>query len=374
MNKFILWSQITTILFISNIFINASIKAESNCLVVDQVIKELQSIRKLRIKREVPCVLQNKNEVLSFIKKNVADKKSLKKLQYQGAILTALNVIPKDFDYVNKLLQFYTDQVGGYYDPKSKRYIMASWLPDMVQPTVASHELTHALQDQYFNLTKFLDDKSFTTDEGLAKLALVEGDATLSMQDYARSHQGLTSILNEPDVQSYILQTVVGMSATANSIQIPNILVSMLVFPYTSGLRFVHKLAKSEGMIRIDNAFKLPPKTTKEILHPEIFNNEIPRDKINRIKDSASIFTDSLGEFFISLWLKQMGLDFNKSSKIAYVIQDDYLELFHKKIIWSFLIHQSEQEAISQIETIADANHWILRHVSSSVIQLEVGR
>ena len=45
------------------------------------------------------------------------------------------------------------------------------------------HELTHALQDQHFDLTK-LDDAVETSGEDFALTALVEGDATSVEDDY----------------------------------------------------------------------------------------------------------------------------------------------------------------------------------------------
>ena len=52
-----------------------------------------------------------------------------------------------------------------------------------LEEMVLVHELTHALQDQYFDLERFIDGDPLS-DEGTARTALVEGDASLVMFDF----------------------------------------------------------------------------------------------------------------------------------------------------------------------------------------------
>ena len=48
------------------------------------------------------------------------------------------------------------EQVAGYYDPKTKTVNLLDWLGADQQKPVLAHELTHALQDQSFNLEKYM--------------------------------------------------------------------------------------------------------------------------------------------------------------------------------------------------------------------------
>jgi hypothetical protein len=54
---------------------------------------------------------------------------------------------------------------AGFYDPRHKTMFMANWVDPAAQKLVLSHELTHALQDQSFDLWKFMratrDDGQF---------------------------------------------------------------------------------------------------------------------------------------------------------------------------------------------------------------------
>ena len=79
-------------------------------------------------------------------------------------------------------------------------------MPAAFQTTIAVHELTHALQDQYFDLQKFVDAKTENSDLLLAHSALVEGDATAVMIDYDRiAFLGLKPLATEPNVEAVLL-------------------------------------------------------------------------------------------------------------------------------------------------------------------------
>src|SRR6185295_7170055 len=101
--------------------------------------------------------------------------------------LKAFDFIPQDMNLGKYLPELLTSQVGGYYDPRRKYLITVKkdndMLSDKMQETVLVHELTHAIQDQHFDLIKYMDGDSLT-DKGAARQAVVEGDATLTMYDY----------------------------------------------------------------------------------------------------------------------------------------------------------------------------------------------
>ena len=107
------------------------------------------------------------------------------RLYSEGVVYQRLALVPKDFKYESGIIDLYTSQIGGYYDPKKDHFVMAKWIPASLQFPVAVHELVHALQDQHFKLDTFLDPKTMTSDALMARAALVEGDATAVMIDYS---------------------------------------------------------------------------------------------------------------------------------------------------------------------------------------------
>lgn len=273
--------------------------AGPSCDIASSIIKNVSKIRGLGQKARVPCSIQNQEEVKKFLLDSIEKKIPKEKLENEEKLFKAIGFLPKEFSYKRGLVELYTSQLGGYYDPEADRYVMAGWLPDAMQPSIAAHELTHALQDQYFDLAKFTDDLALTTDELLARSALVEGDATAVMTDYQKKLMGQPLLESDKSVDNLLLSNVIGASFMAKSSGAPEALQMTLFFPYTSGFRFAHVLLKEGGYKRIDEAFSSPPKTTKEILHPETFGKvELPKEE-----ETSGVYRDRLGEFFISALL-----------------------------------------------------------------------
>src|SRR6185369_3555626 len=127
------------------------------------------------------------------------------------------------------------------------------------------HEFTHALQDQYFDLNKLLSpDIENDPDQSLAVTSLVEGDATASMTLYMDA----VAAKNPFAVVSMLVEGVQAGNLTLPA-GVPPILTDELLFPYTEGLDFILALNKSGGWDAINAAFKKPPTTSEQILHPD---------------------------------------------------------------------------------------------------------
>jgi hypothetical protein len=133
---------------------------------------------------------------------------------------------------------------------------------------VVMHELTHALQDQRFDATARDRALRHDTDGELAYHALLEGEATLVMLDYLLQTTGRSF---EDAVRS---DTLAGMGAAAAADQTiapdtPRYFVESLKFPYIDGLRLVVEGYRRGGWKEIDRMHANPPRTTREVLHPD---------------------------------------------------------------------------------------------------------
>lgn len=257
---------ITALLLAGNIYAEDD---SEKCVLAKSAIEAASEIRGLKIKKEVPCYVHSREQVEEFLMDTLENKITFEKLRKEEKILKALGFLPEDFGYVDGLVELYSSQVGGYYDPSKNHFVMAGWMPLILQTTIAVHELTHALQDQYFDLGEFIEDDSLSSDELMAHSALAEGDASAVMYDYTRAIAGQPGIAEDEDVQGAMMQNVISAAMMIGTTNTPETLQNMLVFPYTSGLRFAHVLLKKGGYKRIDKAFKRPPSSTEEILHPE---------------------------------------------------------------------------------------------------------
>ena len=147
---------------------------DKTCDLAKTAIASASEIRLLQIKKPVPCFVQDKESVRSHILALVNEKTPPAKMRLEGQVYKAVGFIPEEFDYERGLVDLYVSQLGGYYDPSNKYFVMAGWMPAIFQTTIAVHELTHALQDQYFDLEKFVDPKIENSDLLLARSALID--------------------------------------------------------------------------------------------------------------------------------------------------------------------------------------------------------
>jgi hypothetical protein len=176
-------------------------------------------------------------------------------LRQLDELLTLLGLIDTDVDLVNLYLDLLYEGVLGAYDSEEGRLVVrleGDALGPGEELTLA-HELTHALQQQHFDIDSLLEETGDNFDRGLAVTALAEGDATLSELLYLQANS--LSVPSVPDMPVY------------NSA--PAIIQDLLIFPYAAGLRMVTQNFGEEDWSDVNAAYEDPPQSTEQVIHPE---------------------------------------------------------------------------------------------------------
>jgi hypothetical protein len=146
-------------------------------------------------------------------------------------------------------------------------FFLADWIDLEGQKPVMAHELTHALQDQHFNLRRFEKWRKGDSDAELAAHALIEGDATLAMKVY---------MAKNPMVAFAFLRSSSTMSSAQYKLA-PRSIRESLLFPYQEGMDWATAIYKKDGWKGVSQAFADLPQSTEQILHPEkYFAHEAP--------------------------------------------------------------------------------------------------
>ncbi|NIM02161.1 MAG: hypothetical protein GTO30_11870 [Acidobacteria bacterium] len=179
------------------------------------------------------------------------------------------------------VLALFTDalreQIGGYYDPKAGQFYLLDDMPAALVDILTAHELTHALEDQYYELDALLESEDATDDEIFARGAVTEGSATLLMMIYS-IEQAFDQSLSEEDMAA---MTGVGQEAVD---RLPKVLVRQLMAPYVVGMSFVQRgnamgwMAGGYPVDDVNRAYERPPTSSEQILHPEKYWDEDKRD------------------------------------------------------------------------------------------------
>ena len=231
---------------------NAGPAAEPAPPVVERVARRVEHLRELRFK-EIPEVhtvspAEAREEALALLDKEYPAEQRRNDEQ----VLKLLGLIPPDSDLRELAGTIFSEEIAGYYDPRANRLTLVSD-GDIDRITLA-HELTHALEDQHFELG---DEESRLDDSITANQALIEGTATVLMLDFASGRRGdRDALLGSLDLAGLF----------SSSSGLPPYLQRALLFPYSAGARFVDAIGTWGPANRALRSN--PPLSSEQILHP----------------------------------------------------------------------------------------------------------
>jgi hypothetical protein len=253
---------------------------------VDEVLQFASKDTGLPIKHDVKRQLSSRDQVVTYLKKNMEEDKDAQRLRRSELVLKKFGLLPPEFDLQTFLVALLREQVAGYYDAKTQTVNLLDWLDAEQQRPVLAHELTHALQDQSFGLEKWLDagaadidDKAQLTPEDFendeiseARQAVVEGQAMAVLVDYMLA-PAKQSLLTSPQLAETLKESM--LTGTADSPEFkdaPIFLKEELTFPYRYGLDFTTELLRSGGKDKaFAGALTNPPRNSRQIMEPQTY-------------------------------------------------------------------------------------------------------
>ncbi|MGH7461111.1 MAG: hypothetical protein ACREMA_08790 [Longimicrobiales bacterium] len=278
----------------------------------DSVLPRLQVLSGLRQRAEIQMETQPRDSLRLYIEARMNEELPPQELQGIRATYAALGLLPANLDLRKLLLDLYTEQVIGYYDPDSKKlFVVGGTDPAMLRPILV-HELVHALQDQHVNLDSLIA-KERGNDRQTAAQAAIEGHATMVMLAHAFEKEERREVdpRHLPDISA---QARSGMDQQFPVFRsAPRILRETMLFPYAAGAQFVKSLwIRSLGA---GAAVRYPapigdrlPQSTEQVLHPDsrfLAGRDEPTE-LRFTNGGAEIAREnSLGELETALWLSE---------------------------------------------------------------------
>ena len=247
---------------------NAS-PAQSLLTQADGVFAEMSHITGLPIKAPLKKLVLSRAEIRKYLEESLHDEYTPEEIHTQEAVLKAFGLVSPEFDLAEFLIGFYTEQAAGAYDPRRKTMVIADWPTPEMQRLVLAHELTHALQDQNFDLVKFLHAQRANDDATNARQAVMEGYATAAMLQRMLGPVSLASIPSlEPLLASMVNQQMAEFPAFTSA---PYFFRLQALFPYAQGMGFMYSSLQRGGWKTLNELFERPPETTKEIFDPSFY-------------------------------------------------------------------------------------------------------
>lgn len=291
---------------------------------LEKILKFVSEDTSFPIQNPVKPKLGSRNEVQHYIEEHFKDDEDAKRMQRSELVLKKFGLLPREFDLRNFLVSMLREQVAGFYDQKTKQMYLLDWLDVDAQRPVMAHELTHALQDQNYDLQKWrkgIVSSAKTTEtqreidedeESSAATAVIEGQGMIVLLDYMLQPSG-HNVLDSPQVVNAMRY---GMETSNNSPifnSAPLLLRESLVFPYRDGMGFIQELFFHGGRkTAFQQPMERPPRTTHHILYPKAYLNheDFPPVRLPSMKKVLGnkyekYDVGSVGQFDVAVLLKE---------------------------------------------------------------------
>ena len=240
----------------------------------------LVALRGLAFTSPVPVLVLSRAGIGDVVREEIEQSYAPGDMERTEAVYTRLGLLPAGTRLRPALERLYQQEGAGFYDPRTKRLVVAESVPgvrspgmgllglltgrDLVGEFLVAHELTHALQDQHYHLPTrpepLLDGHG---DRELARHALLEGDATLAGFAYVLRRQLDPRTI---DVVERQLRGVPDELAKKYP-DLPELLRASLAFQYDDGTTFAGQALAAGGWAAVDRLHGDPPESTEQVLH-----------------------------------------------------------------------------------------------------------
>lgn len=266
----------------------------------------------------------------------------------EAALLAKMGLLDRSFDLLEAYLALYGGAVAGFYSPdtrelnlvksdgnedpamKAQDMMMRAMLGVSQDEMVMAHELTHALDDQHFDLLNLADQEKMNSDERLAYLAVIEGAAVSLQYDFLFKRQGLKSYEN-PAMRQMLEEAPGSEGVPGVTPGMPEFIVKTLIWPYSVANRLVFAARKRDngGWQTVDKMYEDLPASSEQVLHPEKYL-DLPRDypTVLALPDETNmaamlgegwteIDRDTMGEFRLWIYFEEIFKDRRSAQALA---------------------------------------------------------
>ncbi len=301
--------------------------------------KEVTRLRGIGFKDPVNVGVYSKEELLKFISGEFEKELPPEKAKRYEKAYAHFHLIPDDMDLYESLIVLFTESIAGFYHPKTKELKLVR--PDEDSPEGGNmmgidmeaitfvHELTHAAQDQNFDLVTVPMEEITNDDMVAAVKCLVEGEASIVGWKYGfdATFDRVIKLINN----QYKSGALPGKAG-----KLPRYLRETLTFSYGYGCDFVLAVLKGndDNWDAITAMYKDLPSSSEQVLHPEKYwkdrDNPMVIDLPKLGKDWDLLTNNVHGEFVIRIILREWKNSRRTSRKASEGWDGDRYHIYEK--------------------------------------------
>ncbi|HEY6273892.1 MAG TPA: hypothetical protein VIX19_18075 [Terriglobales bacterium] len=292
---------------------------------VDEVLRFASKDTLLPVKHGVKKTIVSRERVEKYLNEKFETDVDRIRFERSELVLKKFGLLPRDFDLHTFLIKLLTEQIQGFYDEKTKTMNLLDSVDIDMQKPVMAHELTHALQDQSYNLDKMSKHEEEIEKRGLEDLdalirndeastcrtSVLEGQAMIVLLDYMLAPVG-KSVEDSPKLVDIMQQASMEKSSDSPVFDsAPPLLQDELIFPYRQGMTFIKELLLSGGKkLAYAGVLDHLPETTREIMEPKEYlaGRRVPPLLLPNLsflkKDYEGYDAGAIGELDVDILLK----------------------------------------------------------------------
>jgi hypothetical protein len=288
--------------------------AESEAVVrlVDSLRPAVEHATGLKFTHRPMSAVRSRDQVRAYLLHKLDAELPASKARGLQAAYRLLGLLPDSLELRPLLLDLYTEQIAGYYEPDSSTlFVVANADPQQLR-IVLSHEMVHALQHQYIPLDSVMRQEG-DNDRLSAAQAVLEGQAMLSGLQAMVPEQNLFAM---PEFWDTYRDNLRAQQSTMPVFsKAPRIIRESVIFPYLAGADFLRWWAGSEHRDSMPYGH-LMPVSTEQILHPYRYGRGDQPVPLAFDGDSA-LYEDVMGEFDIRVLNAELGGGSDVTTPIA---------------------------------------------------------
>jgi hypothetical protein len=302
---------------------------------------------------------RTRDEVAAFVRKQLDSERGKAQVAGQEAVYRLLGQIPDTLQLAALLQKLLEEQIVGYYDPATKVLYVVDGAPEALVKQTVSHELVHALQDQYVAIDS-IQARTEDSDRQVAAQAVLEGQAVF-MQLRVDPNAG--PMLKMPGgwdrIRDMIRDGSGGMPVFASA---PRTVREGLLFPYLGGADFVRRFIEQRPEKELLGDL---PTSTRQILNDAAYFTPTAAERDQAVTvtlppptTGTVFFSNTLGEFETRLTLVQHLKDDEVARRAASGVDGDRFAVIRTEsgdaLVWAS-VWDTPEDAADFLGSMGDA-------------------
>jgi hypothetical protein len=287
---------------------------EAVARLVDSLSPAVEKAVGLKFTHRPMSTVRSRDQIRSYVVHKLDAELPASKARGLQAAYRLLGLFPDTLELRPLLLDLYTEQIVGFYEPDSSTLFVAANADPKILRVVVAHELVHALQHQYTPIDSIMRQQG-DNDRLAAATAILEGQATLGGLQVMVPEQNLYAMPEFWETYRSKLQSEQATMPVFS--RAPRILRESLIFPYLAGADFLRWWAGSERRDSMPYGARMPV-STEQVLHPYRYGRgDVPVTLAFNEQNDGALYEDVFGEFDIRVLNAELSKSVEVTTPIA---------------------------------------------------------